>query len=53
MTLNITTRKDPGSSRAFLRRQTLQITKPLELVIQPTDPLDRLSMRPEADRHPA
>jgi hypothetical protein len=48
MALNITTTKDPGSSRVFLRL-TPPITKPLELVIRPTDPLDRLSMRPEAD----
>ena len=42
MTFSITTTKDPGSSRLFLRRRTVPITKPLERVIQPADSLDRL-----------
>jgi hypothetical protein len=50
MAFSITTTKDLGSSRVFLRRRTAApITKPLEPVIQPADPLDRLSTRREAD----
>jgi hypothetical protein len=52
MTFSITTTKDPESSRVFLRRRTLPITKPLERVIQPADSLDRLSTRREADMTP-
>ena len=50
MAFSITTTKDPGSSRIFLRRRTASpVTKPLEPVIQPTDPLDRLSTRRRCD----
>jgi hypothetical protein len=50
MAFSITTTKDPGSSRIFLRRRTAApITKPLEPVIQPEDALDRLTTRREAE----
>jgi hypothetical protein len=54
MAFILTTTKDPASTRVFLgRRAASMITKPLERVIQPADPLDRLSKRREGGLTPA